>query len=358
MDYMWFDDSGTLRGMFIQFDVLMSPNAGSSAALALMLEWNKAIDSLNGRAPLETQNAWHTSSLWIRAEAEQAIIGSTIATLAVSLGCGFLGTFCFTHFNCLLSAFVVVAVLCVTMSLAFFMSVVMGWKTGAVEVLGLIVFVGYSITYSLHITHKYGERVNEIEGTIASRRRKAVWHAVMQMSNSVVGSAITTLGSSFFLFFCTMAIFVKLAAVLFTVTFFAALYSLAGLPAALLTCGPTGACGCDHISKRMEGESLGYESESYQGARHGRLDNEASEPGMVTHLPRAGRKSEVFHTAASTSHNTFNFSPSAVKSLAAKGSSPGPHSLGGSQTTGGLLPPSPPKAASKGNMGEPLARAE
>ena len=32
----------------------------------------------------------------------------------------------------------------------------MGWAVGVLEVLGLIVFVGYSITYSLHIAHKCG----------------------------------------------------------------------------------------------------------------------------------------------------------------------------------------------------------
>lgn len=30
----------------------------------------------------------------------------------------------------------------------------MGWAIGVLEILGLIVFVGYSITYSLHIAHK------------------------------------------------------------------------------------------------------------------------------------------------------------------------------------------------------------
>ena len=31
----------------------------------------------------------------------------------------------------------------------------MAWAVGVLEVLGLIVFVGYSITYTLHVAHKH-----------------------------------------------------------------------------------------------------------------------------------------------------------------------------------------------------------
>lgn len=33
--------------------------------------------------------------------------------------------------------------------------VLMAWAVGVLEVLGLIVFVGYSITYTLHVAHKH-----------------------------------------------------------------------------------------------------------------------------------------------------------------------------------------------------------
>ena len=49
---------------------------------------------------------------------------------------------------------VVLNVVGVTICLAWFMICLMGWAVGVLEVLGLIVFVGYSITYSLHIAHK------------------------------------------------------------------------------------------------------------------------------------------------------------------------------------------------------------
>jgi hypothetical protein len=234
----------------------------SHVALSFMQKWDATVQAVNEQAPMDASGAWHTSRLWIRAEAEKAIVDSTVATLLVSIGCGFLGTFCFTHFDMLLSAFVVASVGGVTACLAFFMCVMMSWPFGAVEVLGLIVFVGYSITYSLHIAHQYGMHTKATEGIggLNTRRQKAVHHALEKMSSAVAGSALTTLGSSFFLFFCTMAIFVKLASVLFAVTFFACLFALVALPSALLVAGPIGFCGCGAVRSWMRGERVDYDA--------------------------------------------------------------------------------------------------
>merc|ERR1711924_260575 len=64
---------------------------------------------------------------------------------------------------------------------------------------------------------------------------------------------------AFFLFFCTMAIFVKLAAVLFAVTFFACLFALMALPAALLVIGPVGRCGFGPMHAWMNDLPLDYD---------------------------------------------------------------------------------------------------
>ncbi|OLQ00932.1 Protein dispatched-like 1 [Symbiodinium microadriaticum] len=196
----------------------------------------RVIDDVNKDAPADVGEAWHTSQLWIRAEAESAIVSSTVVTMIVSVACGLAGALLFTHLDILLSLMVVVAVTGVTISLAWFMIVFMGWPVGVLEVLGLIVFVGYSITYSLHIAHKYQLHSMELEEEpLSERRRHAVVQALQSMASSVLGSAATTLGSSFFLFFCQLVIFVKLATVLFAVTFFACVFAILALQALDLT---------------------------------------------------------------------------------------------------------------------------
>merc|ERR1712046_316682 len=46
-------------------------------------------------------------------------------------------------------------VMSIIICLLFFMVVIMGWKIGAIEVLSLIVFVGFAVDYCLHVGHKY-----------------------------------------------------------------------------------------------------------------------------------------------------------------------------------------------------------
>jgi len=243
-DFMWFDQNEDLIATYFRFDLSLN-YAGTDAGEALdeKAKWDGAVGELQDGAPPDADGLFHTSRLWIRASAEQAIINGTVATLVLSIACGFFGTLAFTR-NIVISIFVIMAVIGVTSSLAFFMVVLMGWTVGVIEVLGLIVFVGYSITYSLHVAHRYVEHVNESSITSpAERREDAVRSSLRAMSSAVIGSAVTTLGSSFFLFFTILVIFYKLAAVLFAVTFFAAAFALIALPAALLVAGPFGMCG-------------------------------------------------------------------------------------------------------------------
>ena len=272
-DYMWLTESFELKATYIQFMVgLNYMTAQSSTILSLMKEWDKVVDEINRDAPPELGSTWHTSSLWIRAEAELAIVNSTLLTMLVSAMCGFLGALFFTHWDPFLSLMVVVNVIGVTLSLAWFMMVLMAWAVGVLEVLGLIVFVGYSITYTLHVAHKYQEHTRSSESMklgrqFAERRKRAVTYALRSMSGSIVGSAITTLGSSFFLFFCQLVIFVKLATVLFSVTFFACVFATVAFPAALLCVGPVNT-SCDGLSAQTAASCGGPSSSESGGPRH------------------------------------------------------------------------------------------
>eukprot|EP00928_Gymnodinium_smaydae_P028734 TRINITY_DN21845_c0_g1_i1.p1 TRINITY_DN21845_c0_g1~~TRINITY_DN21845_c0_g1_i1.p1 ORF type:complete len:1626 (-),score=376.65 TRINITY_DN21845_c0_g1_i1:221-5098(-) len=250
----WRGSDGKLAAGYLQFHVALSYEATPSGRILEYMDlWDELVTGLNRDGPPGAVGAFHTSRLWIRAEAEQAIVGSMVNTLALSAGCGFGGALAFTHCDVALSFLVVFSVIGVVAMLAFFMTVIMGWAFGAIEVLGLIIFVGYSITYALHIAHKYREHTLMTDGstrcTSRDRRRAAVVSALQLMTNAVLGSAVTTLGSSFFLFFCTMQIFVKLALVLFTVTFLSGLFALLVLPAMLLCVGPLGCCGCGALCK-------------------------------------------------------------------------------------------------------------
>merc|ERR1719272_1343493 len=77
-----------------------------------------------------------------------------MATMGISLSCVFLGIFLFT-FSIHLALLVMIVVMQIIVCLLFFMTVMMEWPIGAIEVLSLIVFVGFAVDYCLHVAHKY-----------------------------------------------------------------------------------------------------------------------------------------------------------------------------------------------------------
>merc|ERR1712146_381318 len=85
------------------------------------------------------------------------ILGSTLSVVILAVVLAFVSMLIFTK-DIVLSVYVTLSTLGVIFCLAFFIIVVMGWTLGAIEVIALIVFIGYAVTYSLHIAHKYGSQ--------------------------------------------------------------------------------------------------------------------------------------------------------------------------------------------------------
>merc|ERR1712048_1470548 len=142
-----------------------------------------------------------------------------------------------------LSFFVVCATITVIGGLMWFVVVLMGWAVGPIEIIALIVFIGYAVTYSLHIAHKYGSEESlfednfGLEGSDALRYQRTVF-AMKSIGGAAFGSAVTTAGCSIFLLFCTLTIFQKLGGVVLAVTLLSIFTALIPLPGLLLLLGP------------------------------------------------------------------------------------------------------------------------
>eukprot|EP00434_Breviolum_minutum_P038652 symbB.v1.2.034294.t1/scaffold4401.1/size40130/4 len=149
-----------------------------------------------------------------------------------------------------LSSLVVASTLIVIFALTWFIVVVMGWAIGPIEVIALIVFIGYAVTYSLHIAHRYGSSDVQQELTLSGHssdiRFTRTVFALGSIGRAALGSAVTTAGCSIFLVFCTLTIFKKLGGVVLVVTVMSIAVALIPLPAALLWFGPVrpGRCFC------------------------------------------------------------------------------------------------------------------
>jgi len=299
--YFWLE--GTLiKATYVVFFLSISNLISADAALEVMAEWDTYFSEFNEAAEEPIKGAWHASKLWVRAEAEKVIISSTANTLAISLGCVMLGILLFTS-SLHLAIMVMLVVLAIIIGLLFFMVVVMEWPIGAIEVLCLIVFVGFAVDYCLHVAHKYHtchiKQVSEIppeemeelekaaredskqgrkrgssgraggsiriqisdkpveESEVKNKQQKKehktllaknrpderfarTKYALERMGGAVVGSACTTVGCAAFLLPCQLVIFTKIGAVVMAVTLYAIIYTVLPLPALLMIMGPCG----------------------------------------------------------------------------------------------------------------------
>jgi len=226
-----------VKALYATFRVDISRQAQPSQIFKYKDKWDNYLTNYNNHASRFARGAWHTSSLWVRAEAQDQLISSTIATLVLVLVLAFLGMLIFTR-DFTLSGFVVLATISVVIELTFMMAVVLRWKIGPIETVALIVFIGYTVTYSLHITHRYGCAKLDGDMTDQLSRRERTLSALGSIGAAALGSAVTTVGASIFLLFCTLTIFGKLGGVVILVTILSIMTALGPLPAALVMAGP------------------------------------------------------------------------------------------------------------------------
>merc|ERR1711879_575333 len=141
---------------------------------------------------------------WVKAEAEQRLIMSLFETMIILI----------TR-SLSLSLIVVAATLVVLGGLVFFVVVLMGWSIGLLEGISVIYFIGYAVTYSLHVAHLYGFDIEQ--ELLPPELSQLSWGSQMRFRHTslslksigaaTLGSGITTAGASFFLIFCQLSVF-------------------------------------------------------------------------------------------------------------------------------------------------------
>eukprot|EP00930_Biecheleria_cincta_P084353 TRINITY_DN73841_c0_g1_i1.p1 TRINITY_DN73841_c0_g1~~TRINITY_DN73841_c0_g1_i1.p1 ORF type:complete len:1493 (-),score=277.85 TRINITY_DN73841_c0_g1_i1:389-4867(-) len=298
-EQLWVVD-GTVAASMLTFRVDVSSGAGSSTILDYKALWDQYLGDLNSRASITANAAWNTAAAWVSAEAEKAIIDSTMVTILVAASSGWVCMLIFTG-DPSLAGLVLILVLGVIIGLCFFMVVLMGWAVGPIEVISLVVFVGYAVTYALHVAHIFGadaadrssaevengselaevtqegadletqgvltgdreevvidtqpvdrevidreandptaSKASEDHKTFSQQKKARVAKALQRVGVATVSSAASTVGASVWLLGATMQVFTKLGAVVIAVSVLSCIASLIVLPAALIMFGPGG----------------------------------------------------------------------------------------------------------------------
>ena len=246
--------TGEVLAMRSEFVLDRPYNLGLSESMELMNAWGDFVKVRNADAAMRANRAWHVSSLWVRVEAQHGIISSTAASIGISVMVGFFTVLGATR-DAKLACLCMLSVMLTILSQLFFMVVVMQWSIGPIEVVALIVFLGYMFTFNLHIAHAYSRTPEGwgvtmpgcSEGDAPAERLRRVRYALGARGRSVLSSAITTMGCAVFLLFCTLQFFVRFGVVIISISVLSLVYSLIFLPSLLVLVGPTSRSLCDRF---------------------------------------------------------------------------------------------------------------
>jgi hypothetical protein len=230
-----YEDANKVRWIRADFLTNLPAKMAATDVWPWLERWNDQLTHWNSgtypTVPNGLRHAYHTSQLWVRAETELRLVKSTLTCAVISIVCALVAILIFTG-NVALAIYLVSVILCIVICLAGLMFGVLGWSFGAVEAIGLIVFVGFSVDYSLHMVEAYNQ-------SAYSSRFARAREALLQTGSAVFSAGVTSLGAGGFILCCTINVFVQFGMVVIFNTILSLLFSLFFLCALLMVIGPT-----------------------------------------------------------------------------------------------------------------------
>jgi len=221
----------------LRFRINVQLSVGAFEIMPYYEKWKKFLDDeINPIVPPEVGYGKIVSAHFTSSDTEIEIIYSTIASFLTSNGICLVAIIIFTG-DLLISGYAMLAIIMIVITLLGFLFGIVGFTFGAIEAVGVTIFVGMSVDYCLHLAHGY-------HSSSHSTRREKIQDALTHLGVSIVMGAITTGGAAIFLFFCYLYLFYQLGMMMFFNTLFALYFSLVFLSAMLVAVGPNGAT-CD-----------------------------------------------------------------------------------------------------------------
>ena len=134
-----------------------------------------------------------------------------------------------------------------TVACALAVMALMGWQFGISESLSVVIIIGFSVDYVVHLANSY------LEST-AEKRNERLSFALLTMGVSVASGAITTFLSGFFMQFPEMQFFYKMGIIILATILWSVVWALFFFTSLLAAFGPEGKTGnipFDKIRKRL-----------------------------------------------------------------------------------------------------------
>ena len=139
--------------------------------------------------------------------------------------------------NNIITAVLAVLTICLVCCCVLGSMVFAGWELGNMESICLTILAGFCVDYIVHLAHSY------MESPDRSTREARVRYSVGHMGVSVLSGALTSLGASLLLFFCTLQFFSTFGTFFFGTILLAWIWANFFFIPALGTVGPQGVQG-------------------------------------------------------------------------------------------------------------------
>merc|ERR1711871_590255 len=221
---------GKIQYTALTFKINADASIGALALQPYYSEWKNFVGHLNLNPPSYIGPVRMISSAWTKMDTELGIISSTVTSYLSSNAICLICVIIFTG-DLLISLYAMLAIFMIVTTLMGFLFAVLGYTFGAIEAVGVTIFVGMSVDYALHMAHGY-------HSAHGSTRFEKIRDALTHLGISIIGGAVTTAGAAVFLFFCHMYLFVQLGTMMFMNTTLALYFSLFFMPALLVIAGP------------------------------------------------------------------------------------------------------------------------
>merc|ERR1712242_319594 len=174
----------------------------------------------------------HNSSWrWWLLTVEDNFIKAALSGIGIALPLAFIVLLISTR-NWIISIFAILDIIGV-ISCELCVMWVAGWKFGLVESISVIMVIGFSVDYVVHLANSYLESQGE-------SRMERLSFALLTMGVSVVSGAVTTMLSGFMLVFPAYIFFYKMGWIIVTTVLLALMWALIFFPSMCAWIGPEG----------------------------------------------------------------------------------------------------------------------
>ena len=226
---------GKLKYMRIEALSPEGEQQGYDDMIKIYDQWEEIMKSYNNGSPDGMDNAYQSAGFtWAWLATQEELVTGAIQGITISLTFSFIVLVCST-LNIIAAIYSIICITCIVITVIGSIQMI-GWQLGVLEAVAVVIIVGFSVDYVVHLANHY------VESVYIDRFRR-MKDSLTGIGISIVSGAITTILSGIFLFLATIIFFENFAILILITISSSILFSLIAFAALNHWVGPSGNFG-------------------------------------------------------------------------------------------------------------------